>query len=64
MSTDIDIHHTAGLWLEPHGDSAIPEARKMAASMRERGDLDSADTWLRIIVALDELRTMNSRSVS
>jgi hypothetical protein len=52
------------LWLELHGDAAIPEARRMAASMRERGDLDSADTWLRIIVALDEMRTMNSRSVS
>jgi len=64
MSTDLDIHHTAGLWLELHGDAAIPEARKMAGSMRERGDLGSADTWLRIIVALDEMRTMNSRSVS
>ena len=64
MSTDLNILHSAGLWLELHGDAAIPEARKMAASMRERGDLDSADTWLRIIVALDELRTMNSRSVS
>ena len=64
MSTDLNILHSAGLWLELHGDAAIPEARKMAGSMRERGDLDSADTWLRIIVALDEMRTMNSRSVS
>ena len=35
---------------------AVPEARKLAADMRPRGDLDSADTWLRIIVALGELR--------
>ena len=28
----------------------------MGAAMRERGDLDGANTWLRIIVAIEQLR--------
>lgn len=64
MRADLGIRHSAALFLELHGDEAVPEARKMAAAMRERGDLDSADTWLRIIVALDEMRQVNTRSAS
>ena len=64
MDANLGIHHSATLWLELHGNEAIPEARKMAAMMRERGDLDSADTWLRIIVTLEEMRQMTLRSNS
>jgi len=46
---DLGILHSAGLWLDLHGDDAIPQARKLVASRRERGDLDGADRWLRII---------------
>ena len=45
---------TAERWLELHGDHAVAEVRKMAASMRARDDLDGADTWLRIIAAIEE----------
>jgi hypothetical protein len=55
MTTGLDIVRTATTWLELHGENAIPDARRMAAEMRARGDLDGADTWLRIIVAIEEL---------
>lgn len=56
--------NSVGLWFDLHGDEAIAEARKMVATMRVRGDLDGADSWLRIIVALGEMRQSNSRSLS
>ena len=56
MTTDLDIIHSASLWLDLHGENAIAEARIMAAEMRAKGDTDGADTWLQIIVAIEELR--------
>jgi hypothetical protein len=56
MTTDISIIHSATMWLELHGDNAIPEARRMAAELRGKGDLDGADTRLKIIVAIEEMR--------
>jgi hypothetical protein len=34
-----------------------PEARRMAAKMRRKGDLDGADTWVNIIVAIGSCGT-------
>jgi hypothetical protein len=56
MTSDLGIIHSASLWLELHGENAIAEARIMAAEMRAKGDTDGADTWLQIIVAIEELR--------
>ncbi len=36
----------------------------MAASMRAKGDLDSANSWLRIIVALEEMRLRRPKPLS
>ena len=33
----------------------MSEARKMVASMQSKGDLEGADLWLRIIVALEAM---------
>jgi hypothetical protein len=52
MTTDLSVIHSATLWLERHGDNAIPEARRMATELRGKDGLDGADTWLKIIVAL------------
>ena len=60
MTADLGIIHSASLWLELHGENAIAEARIMAAEMRAKGDVDGADTWLQIIVAIGELQRMPS----
>jgi len=44
------------MWLELHGDNAIAEARRLALEMPGRGDLDGADSWLKIIVAIEEMQ--------
>ena len=55
--SDLDIHHTAHLWIQKHGERATARAREMVEQMREKGDAEGADTWLRIIVAIGTLGT-------
>jgi len=56
VTADLGTIHSATIWLELHGDNAIVEARRQASEMRARGDLDGADSWLKIIVAIEEMR--------
>jgi phosphohistidine phosphatase SixA len=44
------------LHLERHGDEAVAKARDMVRNLKERGDNEAADTWLRIIVAIEVLQ--------
>ena len=53
--SDLDIHRTARLFSQLHGDEATAKARKMVEEMRRKGDHDGADKWLRVIVAIGEL---------
>lgn len=55
--SDLDIHRTAHLWIQQHGDNAMAKAREMVEKMRRRGDADGADVWLRIIEAIGTLGT-------
>ena len=60
--SDLDIHRSAALWIQKHGDRATAKAREMVEQMREKGDHEGADTWLRIIVAIGTLGTPPTRS--
>ncbi len=55
--SDLDIHRTAHLYIQLHGEGAIAKAREMVETMRAKGDTRGADTWLRIIVAITTLGT-------
>ena len=55
--SDSDIARSAHLWIQQHGESATAKACEMVESMRRKGDAEGADTWLRIIVAIDDLGT-------
>jgi hypothetical protein len=55
--SDLDIHRTAHLWIERHGDHAVAKVREMVEEMQKKGDREGADAWLRIIVAIGALRT-------
>jgi hypothetical protein len=54
--SDPDIHRAARLHLERHGDEAVAKARDMVRNLKECGDNEAADTWLRIIVAIEALQ--------
>jgi len=64
VTANLNTRNSAQLFLELHGDEAVPEARKMVASMRERGDTEGADIWLRIIIAIEEMQPQANRMVS
>jgi hypothetical protein len=53
---DPDIHRAARLHLERYGDEAVAKARDIVRKLKERGDNEAADTWLRIIVAIEVLQ--------
>jgi hypothetical protein len=54
--SDLDILRAAHLHLERHGAQAVTKARELVRTLNERGDDDGADTWLRIIVAIETTR--------
>jgi hypothetical protein len=56
-ASDLDIHRAAHQWIAQHGEQATAKAREMVEQMRAKGDVDGADTWLRIIVAIGTLGT-------
>jgi hypothetical protein len=38
-----------------NGDEAVAKTREMVRTLKERGDTDGVDTWLRIIVAIGRM---------
>jgi len=53
--SDLDIARSTHLFIQLHRDKATAKARKMVEEMRRKGDEESADKWLRVIVAIGEL---------
>jgi hypothetical protein len=54
--SDLEIFRAANPYVEWHGDEAVAKARETVRTLQERGDNDNADTWLRIIVAIETMR--------
>jgi hypothetical protein len=54
--SDLDIFRAANMYLERHGNQVVVKARETVRTLKERGDNDGADTWLRIIVAIETMR--------
>ncbi len=55
MTSDLDIYRSANLLVKQHGEDAPIEAAMKADAMLERGDLDDAAVWRRIVRAAREL---------
>jgi hypothetical protein len=53
--SNFDIQRLAHLFIQLDGQQAIGKAREMVEKMRRKGDHESADKWLRVIVAIGEL---------
>lgn len=54
--TDHYVNRSARSYIELHGEQAVPKARERVADLQARGDTIGADIWLRIIVAVEEMR--------
>ncbi len=55
MISDLDVYRSANLLVKQHGQDAPIYAAMKADAMLEKGDLDGAATWQRIVRATKEL---------
>ncbi len=56
MISDLDIYRSGNLLVKRHGEDAPIHAAMRADAMLDRGDLDGAAVWKRILRAVEELR--------
>ena len=55
MISDLDVYRTAKLLMDKHGDEAPIHVAMRADAMLDKGDLDGAAVWRRIVSAVNEL---------
>ena len=55
MIDDIDIWRSANLYVKRYGDEASIHAAMQVDRLLERGDVDGAQVWRRILGAIKEL---------
>ncbi len=55
MTPDLDLYRSAKLLIDRHGDEAAIHAAMRADELLDRGDLDGAALWRRIVRAVEEL---------
>ena len=56
MIPDLDIYRSAQTLVKQHGQDAPIHAAMRADAMIDKGDLDGAAVWRRILRAVEELR--------
>ncbi len=54
--SNLDIYHSANFLVKHHGEDAPILAAMWADAMLDKGDLDGAVVWKRILRAVEELR--------
>lgn len=57
MISDRDIYRTANVMIREFGSTAHIQAAMRADELLDKSDLDGQRTWLRIIKAIEELRS-------
>ena len=53
VTSDLDIYRSARLLIDQHGDEAPINAAMRADDLLDRGDLDGAAVWRRIVTAVE-----------
>ncbi len=56
MPSNLDIYRSAKLLVDQHGEDASLEAAMRADAMLEKGAMAGAETWRRMVKAVEELR--------
>ncbi len=62
MISDLDVFRSAAVLVREHGQDAALEAAKRADAMLEKGDMEGAAVWRRIVKAVEELQRQDRRS--
>ena len=56
MTSNLDVYRSAHALIQQHGDTAAIEAAFRADAMLDKGDLDGAAVWRRIVAAVNEIQ--------
>ncbi len=56
MTSNLDIYRSAHALIQQHGEAAAIEAAMKADAMLDKGDLDGAAVWRRIVAAINEMQ--------
>ena len=56
MTSKLDVYRSAKLFIDQHGDEAAIQAAYQADAMLDKGDLDGAAVWRRIVAAINEIQ--------
>ncbi len=56
MTSDLDIYRSASVLIREHGEDASLEAAQRADAMLEKGDVEGATVWRRVLKAVEELQ--------
>ena len=56
MTSEIDVYRSAHALIQRHGEGAAIQAAMKADAMLDKGDLDGAAVWRRIVAAINELQ--------
>ena len=62
MTNNLDVYRSAKLLIDQQGEAAALEAAMKADAMLDRGDLDGAAVWRRIVAAINELQRVALRA--
>jgi len=56
MTSNLNIHRTANLMIQQHGEEAALQAAMRADEMLAKGNMDGKAVWMRVIEAIGELQ--------
>ncbi len=56
MTSDLDIFRSANVLIREHGEDAALEAAQRADAMLEKGDMEGAAVWRRVLRAVEEMQ--------
>jgi hypothetical protein len=62
MVTELDVYHTAQGLLRQYGADSPMRAAMQHGALLERGDLDGAAVWKRVLAAIDVLLQKERRN--
>ena len=61
MLSDLDIYRSANELIREYGEDAALEAAQRADAMLEKGDVEGAAAWKRVLKAVEELQRKKRR---
>ena len=56
MTSNLDVYRSAHALVQQHGEGAAIQAAMEADAMLDKGDLDGAAVWRRIVAAVNDIQ--------